>query len=436
MEYEEKERLKQVDFANQIIIGQKGSVLSDTAIDYFDIQKRIHKSYVWVDSLDKHIQDKLSKQGTTIPAEFRNSRKIEEILMKDSLIYRFKRELSELNFFIKKKKYKVDDDVIQNLIPLKDTIVTLAGESINWERFLFLHKPTAVSYLQIKRIKLLLLDYENVYQNAGLKSASYEPGYYSEKKKQIVIDERRLVSTKIKYAPSLEKIKIENNTQSKKQEFEHIVEKPIPNGSSQIDNYNILYQKLLDALHTENFYVGINNTILNNFSELKNGEFSLQAEPVAEVSQSANNYSIYFRKPGEYTIRILDKRPGKEHEIFEKKINVSRLPNPVVYLNNQNQTKDFLTKSELMNMTRLVCMVELNNGQRIQGHINGFRVNFVQKNEGLQNVYNYSEVFQFPTLSVIGKLQKGDIIYFDNITVSLVDGTTRTPQPILFKIVE
>jgi len=37
---------------------------------------------------------------------------------------------------------------------------------------------------------------------------------------------------------------------------------------------------------------------------------------------------------------------------------------------------------------------------------------------------------------LINSLQKGDIIMFDNITIVLDDNTTRTPNPLTFKIVE
>ena len=75
---------------------------------------------------------------------------------------------------------------------------------------------------------------------------------------------------------------------------------------------------------------------------------------------------------------------------------------------------------------------EINN---FPGRINGFRVNKISKN-GAKSEYNYGEVFQPNSQSLIGSLQVGDIIIFDNVTVSMIDGTTRTAAPLTYKIVE
>ena len=53
-----------------------------------------------------------------------------------------------------------------------------------------------------------------------------------------------------------------------------------------------------------------------------------------------------------------------------------------------------------------------------------------------QTVYNYGDVFQPASQGLIGSLKQGDIVMFDMIQISMFDGTTRTANPMTFKIVE
>ena len=49
---------------------------------------------------------------------------------------------------------------------------------------------------------------------------------------------------------------------------------------------------------------------------------------------------------------------------------------------------------------------------------------------------NSGELFQSNTQKVFGALKKNDLLIFDNINMSLVDGSTRTAAPIIYKITE
>ena len=49
---------------------------------------------------------------------------------------------------------------------------------------------------------------------------------------------------------------------------------------------------------------------------------------------------------------------------------------------------------------------------------------------------NSGELFQPNTQNVLGALKKNDLLIFDNINMSLVDGSTRTAAPIIYKIID
>ena len=49
---------------------------------------------------------------------------------------------------------------------------------------------------------------------------------------------------------------------------------------------------------------------------------------------------------------------------------------------------------------------------------------------------NYGDVFTSEIQSLLRKLKKGDFLLFDNIQVTMNDGTTRNASPLTFKITE
>ena len=182
-------------------------------------------------------------------------------------------------------------------------------------------------------------------------------------------------------------------------------------------------------------YVGISNTLLRNISASIQNDFSISIDPQAEVRRSNTDYAVIFQKPGDYILHFWDTRNNTTRLLFEKRIHASLLPNPIVKLNIENNIKDVLNVKDLLMLNRLVAAVDIGS-QIINGRINGFRFTRISKNGEQHSIYNYSEVFHGPLQEMIGQLQKGDIVFFDNITTMLADGTTRTPSPILYKIID
>jgi hypothetical protein len=104
---------------------------------------------------------------------------IEEILKSDRGITVLKKDLFELSDFIKKSPYKIQTS-LDSLIPIQKEISTIKGKVEDWDYYLFLHKPTAISYMQLERIKLLITKTQLLYQEAALAEIGYLPTYFSQ----------------------------------------------------------------------------------------------------------------------------------------------------------------------------------------------------------------------------------------------------------------
>ena len=56
--------------------------------------------------------------------------------------------------------------------------------------------------------------------------------------------------------------------------------------------FDILFQKLLASLHTENIFVGLNNTLLADFDFMMGKEFDVEITPKVNIVKNNNNYSV------------------------------------------------------------------------------------------------------------------------------------------------
>ena len=439
LEYQEKARLNAVDFANRLIAEQKDKLTKDTAKIYLDIQARLHKSYEFMNKFDEDIVKKLAKQNTTVWKELSSKKKMEEIFLEDSTIYHVQKELFSLVNYMNSKPLQLDQ-AIKNWVPISEMVSMQSGKEVEWARYLFLHKPTAISYFQVKRIKLLLLDNENAYQNAALRTIGYLPSYYSEQEKRAVIDNSSPVSKVI------DNKKIMDSTKRIDSSAKSTVSAAFPKfpvqadqaytKASNTDNFDEFIQRIITSLHAESFYVGIPNPVLKEFNYLLGSDFGFTIEPQADIQQQGFNYSLTFRNTGEYTFKFTDKRDGANKLVFEKKVRVYKIPDPLVKLSGDNLSRDIVNKKDLFASSRLVAYLGITEIPQFPGKINGYRVTRISRTAEQESAYNYADVFQTGVQNLINKLQKGDLILFDNITISLVDGTTRQANPLTYKIVE
>jgi hypothetical protein len=407
----DKEELKKVNISNKIIDDNKGLLKNkDKAQAYLKIRSRLKLSREVVESVLKYVDDEFAKNKTSILKEFNSKNLIEEILKSDRGVKLLEKDLFELSDFIKKSPYKLQTS-LDSLIPIEQNITTIKGKVEPWEYYLFMHKPTAISYMQLERIKLLITKTQLLYQEAALAEIGYEPTYFS------------------KFNPKLYVLK-----SSVKEYKEEDIVKPGQKVISENDQvFDDLFQNILSALHAENIFVGLNNTLLSDFKYNLGKDFELEISPKVNISRVDNSYKVVFNKKGEYTLRFYDMR--KERKVlFEKKIAVNALPDPVVKVKGDNLSNYSISMKDLIGAERLEAKLEINNLSFFPGRINSFKVLRIHNGKEEESVNNYGELFQSPTQKVLGALVKNDLIIFDNLNMSMIDGTTRTAAPIVYKI--
>jgi hypothetical protein len=407
----DKEELKKINISNKIIEDNAALLQKNAKAEaYLKIRTRINASYKVVSEVLKHVDDEFANNKTDIFKEFNSKNLIEEILKSDRGITVLKKDLFELSDFIKKSPYKIQTS-LDSLIPIQKEITTIKGKVEDWDYYLFMHKPTAISYMQLERIKLLITKTQLLYQEAALAEIGYLPTYFSQ------------------FNPKLYVLK-----SSVKEYKEEDIIKPGQKVISVNDQvFDDLFQNILASLHAENIFVGLNNTLLSEFNYNLGKDFELEINPKVNLVKAANNYKVVFNKKGEYTLRFYDMR--KERKVlFEKKIMVNALPDPVVKVKGDNLSNYSISVKDLINAERLEARLEINNLNYFPGRINSFKVVRIHNGKEEESVNNYGELFQSPTQKVLGALVKNDLIIFDNLNMSLIDGSTRTAAPIVYKI--
>jgi hypothetical protein len=173
----EKEELKKVSISNKIITDNLALInKSPKAVSYLKIRTRLVQSYDIVNRVIQHVDSEFVKEKTDIFKQFNSRNLIEKILKSDKGVGLLDKDLFELSNFIKKSPYKLDAS-LDDIIPLKRTVTTIKGKDEDWQYYLFMHKPTAISYMQLERIKLLITKTQLVYQEAALAEIGYMPTY-------------------------------------------------------------------------------------------------------------------------------------------------------------------------------------------------------------------------------------------------------------------
>jgi hypothetical protein len=407
----DREEIKKLNISNKIIDDNEGLLKNkDKAQAYLKIRSRLKISRGVVESVLKYVDDEFAKNKTSILKQFNSKNLIEEILKSNKGVKLLEKDLFELSDFIKKSPYKLQTS-LDSLIPIEKNITTIKGKVEPWEYYLFMHKPTAISYMQLERIKLLITKTQLLYQEAALSEIGYEPTYFSQ------------------FNPKLYVLK-----SSVKEYKEEDIIKPGQKVISENDQvFDDLFQNILSALRAENIFVGLNNTLLSDFKYNLGKDFELEISPKVNISKVDNSYKVVFNKKGEYTLRFYDMR--KERKVlFEKKIAVNALPDPVVKVKGDNLSNYSISVKDLIGAERLEAKLEINNLSFFPGRINSFKVLRIHNGKEEESVNNYGELFQSPTQKVLGALVKNDLIIFDNLNMSMIDGTTRTAAPIVYKI--
>jgi len=410
----EKEELKKVAISNKIITDNLPIINnSPKAVSYLKIRSRLTKSYDVVNSVIQHVDSEFVKEKTDIFKQFNSRNLIEKILKSEKGVGLLDKDLFELSDFIKKAPFKLESS-LDEIIPLKRTVTTIKGKEEDWQYYLFMHKPTAISYMQLERIKLLITKTQLLYQEAALAEIGYLPTYFSQ------------------FNPKLYVLKA-----SVKEYKEEDIIKPgqkVVNITDEV--YDELFKKILNSLQTENIFVGLNNTLLRDFDFMMGTDFDVDISPKVNLVKGDKNYKVIFNKTGEYLLRFYDLRSANKKVLFEKRIMVNPIPDPVVRVKGDNLSSYTISVKDLLSSERLEAKLEINNLNFFPGRINSFKVIRIHNGKEEESVSNYGELFQSPTQKVLGALKKNDLLIFDNVNISLIDGSTRTSAPIIYKIID
>lgn len=410
----QKEEIKKIDISN-VIIKDNLDLLnrSAKAQSYLRIRTRLSQSRVVIDSVLSHVDREFKMSNATIQSQFNSRNLIEKILKSPNGVILMEKDLFELTSFINKSPHKLANH-LEDLIPLKKTVTTLKGKQEEWMGYLFFHKPTAISYMQLERIKLLIIQTQLIYQEAALNEIGYQPTYFSKFNPKLYV----LKSTVKEYKP------------------EEIIQKDQKVININDDVYDELFKKIINSLHTENIFVGLNNTLLSDFEFLLGKDFELEILPKVNIIRNDRNYKVVFNRTGEYLLRFYDLRKFPQKLLFEKKVQVNAIPDPVVRVKGDNLGNYTISLKDLLGAERLQANLEINNLNYFPGRINSYKVIRIHNGKEEEAINNYGELFQSTTQKVLGALKKNDLLIFDNINMSLIDGSTRTSPPIVYKIID
>lgn len=409
----DKEELKKVDISNKIIDDNVGSLKRrPKAMSYLNIRTRLSMSSKIATEVLQHIDGELAKKNTSLLKEFNSRNVMEEILKSELGVKRLETDLFELSEFIKKSPFKIQTS-LDSLIPIQKVVTTIKGKEENWDYYLFMHKPSAISYMQLERIKLLLTKTQLLYQEAALAEIGYMPTYFSQ------------------FNPKLYVLK----TDVKEYKEEDIIKpgQKVINIDEQV--FDNMFKNILSSLRTENIFAGLNNTLLNDFNFALGQEFDIEISPKVNITKNNKSYAVLFSKSGEYTLKFYDLREDRKL-LFEKKIIVNPIPDPVVTVKGDNLKSYLISSKNLLGAERLEAKLQINNLNYFPGRINSYKVVRMHNGKEEEFANNTGELFQPNTQKVLGALKKNDLLIFDNINMSLVDGSTRTAAPIIYKIID
>lgn len=414
----EKDNRKKIDLSNLIIQNNLSQIDSTAKGHYFLlIRTRLNESYNKLNSILALINSEFNKKGQTLATEFNRRNLIENILRSDKGLPVIKKDLFALSKYINESPYTIPT-YLDDFVPIADSIVNFKGKKQMWDSYLFMHKPTAMSYMQLVRIKLLITHTQLLYQEAALKEIGYLPTFFSKKNPALyeLKNNVKIISEEAK-----EPLKDFTSTEMKNTKTSDIV----------IDD---IFNKILKTIHTENIFAGINTTIFSDFDFQIGKDVDIEIIPKVNMAVVNKNFIANFNRVGEYQLKFYDLRPGERKLLFEKKLTANKMPDPILRVKGENLGNFSISIKDLTSSERLEAVLNINNLDYFPGRINSFRVLKIHAGVEAESVLNYGELFQSNTQKLISGLEKNDFVIFDNINVSLVDGTSRKPPPILYKI--
>jgi hypothetical protein len=414
----DKENRIKINLSNTIIKNNYDKInATSSGHTYILIKNRLEKTYIKINNLLDLINVDFKKNGETMFTQFNKRKLIEATLNSENGIPAIKTDLFELSKYINASSMKISS-YLEEFVPISDSIINFKGKKQSWESYLFLHKPTAMSYMQLVRIKLLISHTQLLYQEEALKQIGYKPTYFSNEFPETydVKNKINLITESVNL-PQILMANIE----------------PVVNKKSDI-LIDEIFNKILQTIHTENIFAGLNTVLFSDFDLQIGKEVEIEIEPKVNVSFKDKVFIANFNRVGDYNLKFYDLRSGEKKLLFQKLVYANRMPDPILRLKGQNLGNFNINYKDITSTERLEAILTINNLEYFPGRINSFRVMRIHAGIETESVVNYGELFQSSTQKLISSLQKNDFIIFDNINVSLVDGTSRKPPPLLYKI--
>tara|TARA_B110000977_G_scaffold84803_1_gene113243 strand:- start:2782 stop:4158 length:1377 start_codon:yes stop_codon:yes gene_type:complete len=396
------------------IIMENSNVLNENekALNYLKTADRIKVSYKIIEEIIEYVDKSFEKSNSSMLKQFNSKNLISKILASESGIVKLEKDLFQLKDFIKSQPYKLDSvsSFLYSSIPLNKNIKTIKGKILPWKDYLFLKKPTAIAYLQLERVKLLLSKAILLYKEKALEEIGYISTYSS------------MINPK-QYNLNTYKDEVILKDYQKAVNKEDVV-------------IGDMFKNLLKSLNTDNIYVGINAIILNQADLILKDGIKIEIEPKIKTENKRNVLKGNFNKKGIYTIRFIDTTNDENNVLFEKKLKALQLPNPTISIPGGNQNSFEISKLDLLTASRIEAHIDIENIQSFPGRINKFNIVLVHGAEIYEAISNSGSIFQTDTQRVLEKVEDNDLIIFEDISLTLNDGTTRIAAPMIYKIVE
>ena len=164
-------------------------------------------------------------------------------------------------------------------------------------------------------------------------------------------------------------------------------------------------------------------------------DLEVSITPSVRLITGPERLSALFSAPGQYQLQVFLKTASGKKPIMQRKINADRLPDPVVRVSLEGNTRNVIRSEDLSRVNSLLANIPISGLPPVMLRVNGFRGTIVGAGTERSSVYNYGQVFQEPMKELINSLKQGDLLLLDNITVAVGDGSTRSASSILYKIV-
>lgn len=411
LSYQEQIIKRQLDRSEELVKEADTATLREQpSIKVFiGLQKEIRRSFLFLDSIENVLLNTLRRQGTSVEKEYAKRRKLNAFFVKDSLAFKIEKNLFSLADTINRYDTALGAE-FKRWLPATRWITTQKGKQIKWVSFFFLNKPASVSYMQFKRIKLLLLQYQ---------SDNWE------KINSLVA--QALLTNQARLSSLLdEQEKQANAFSASLNELTAATRKQLAFKQLQLD--------LLKGIRLDRFYAGVGVPLITPVPNLRLEDVAVEFSPQVRLARTTDRISAVFPASGQYQLRLYLRNDTMSQLLLERTLFVQRLPDPEVQLLTDNTARNVISSSELVRANGLKTAFLASGLPTVSSRINGFRVTVLNAGEQSAALYNYGQIFQQETKQLFSGLRKGDLLLFDNITVALGDGTTRTIRPFIYKI--